>query len=178
MLTAFVVCSILAVRCPSFGSIIKMTCDHASYPDVSLSTKMCAQRKAGRRQRERRSLCPPSVPFPWSLAVRHQPLASTLLKNEAPEEETDLGLCCNQMWDACWQRFEPRTQNTVMCVKLSTQASVDLVLVELKKLRRQRQKTIGFMSKTTALHVHQALKYISLTSTARLRRETSQRNVL
>ena len=74
--------------------------------------------------------------------------------------------------------FWPRTQNTVMCVKLSTQASVDLVLVELKQLRRQRQKTIGFMSKTTALHVHQALQYISLTSTARLRRETSQRNVL
>ena len=33
------------------------------------------------------------------------------------------------------------------------------VLRELKQLRRQRQrqKTIGFMSKTTALHVHQAL---------------------
>ena len=54
------------------------------------------------------------------------------------------------------------------------------VLRELKQLRRrpQRQKTIGFMSKTTALDVHQALKYISLMSTARLRRETSQRNVL
>ena len=50
----------------------------------------------------------PSVPFPWSLAVHHQSLASTLRKNEAPEEEADLGLCCNQMWDACWQRFEPR----------------------------------------------------------------------
>ena len=115
----------------------------------------------------------PMVPCGSSPAARLY-----LAKNEAPEEETDLGLCCNQMWDARWQRFEPRTQNTVMCVKLSTQASVDLVLVELKQLRRQRQKTIGFMSKTTALHVHQALKYISLTSTARLRRETSQRNVL
>ena len=31
----------------------------------------------------------------------------------------------------------------------------------------------GFMIKTTALHVHHALKYISLTSTVRLRRETS-----
>ena len=39
-----------------------------------------------------------------------------LAKNEAPEEEADLGLCCNQMWDAFWQRFEPRTQNTVMYV--------------------------------------------------------------
>ena len=33
------------------------------------------------------------------------------------------------------------------------------VLRELKQLRRRRRrhKTIGFMSKTTALHVHQAL---------------------
>ena len=36
----------------------------ASYPDVSLLMKMCAQRKAGRR------------PFPWSLAVHHQSLVS------------------------------------------------------------------------------------------------------
>ena len=34
------------------------------------------------------------------------------------------------------------------------------------------------MSKTTALHVYHAFWYISLTSTARLRRETSQRDVL
>ena len=34
------------------------------------------------------------------------------------------------------------------------------------------------MSKTTALHVHHAFRYISLTSTARLRRETSQCDVL
>ena len=39
----------------------------ASYPDVSLLMKMCAQRKAGRRQRARLRL--PSVPFPWSPAV-------------------------------------------------------------------------------------------------------------
>ena len=31
----------------------------------------------------------------------------------------------------------------------------------------------GLMIKTTALHVHHAFKYISLTSTVRLRRETS-----
>ena len=55
------------------------------------------------------------------------------------------------------------------------------VIRELKQLprrQRQRQKTIGFMSKTTVLHVHQALSYIALTSTAPLRRETSQHNVL
>ena len=39
--------------------------------------------------------------------------------------------------------------------------------------QQQRQKTIGFMSKTTALHVYHAFQYISLTSTVRLRRETS-----
>ena len=50
---------------------------------------------------------------------------------------------------------------------------------ELKQLRRRRppqrrlQKTIGLMIKTTALHVYHAFQYISLTSTARLRRETS-----
>ena len=37
---------------------------------------MCAQRKAGRRQRL------PSVPFPWSLAVHYQSLASTLRKTK------------------------------------------------------------------------------------------------
>ena len=47
--------------------INKCVSSPASYPDVSLSMKMCAQRKAGRRQ--------PSVPFPWSLAVHHQSLA-------------------------------------------------------------------------------------------------------
>ena len=52
----------------------------ASYPDVSLSKKMCAQSKAGRRQRARLRL--PSVPFPWSLAVHHQSLASTLRKTK------------------------------------------------------------------------------------------------
>ena len=41
----------------------------ASYPDVSLLMKLCAQRKAGRRQRA-------SVPFPWSLVVHHQSLVS------------------------------------------------------------------------------------------------------
>ena len=51
---------------------------------------------------------------------------------------------------------------------------------ELKQLRRQQQrkKTIGFMSKTTALHVQHAFLYISMTFTARLRRETSQCDVL
>ena len=47
-----------------------------------------------------------------------------------------------------------------------------------RQQQQQRQKTIGFMSKTTALHVHHAFWYISLTSTARLRRETSQCDVL
>ena len=51
-----------------------------------------------------------------------------------------------------------------------------LINRELKQLRlrrRQLQKSIGLMIKTTALHVHYSFQYISLTSTARLRRETS-----
>ena len=45
-----------------------------------------------------------------------------------------------------------------------------------RRRQRQRQKTIGFMSKTTGLHVHHVFFFLvnfSLTSTARLRRETS-----
>ena len=38
--------------------------------------------------------------------------------------------------------------------------------------------SVAFMSKTNALHVHHASYYISLTFTARLRRETSQCDVL
>ena len=53
---------------------------------------------------------------------------------------------------------------------------------ELKQVRRrpqgQLQKTIDFISKTTVLHVHHAFQYISLTATARLRRETSKCDVL
>ena len=61
----------------------------ASYPDVSLSMKMFAQRKVGRRQRVRRFACR-RIPFSWSLAVHHQSLAFRARlcheKNEAPEE--------------------------------------------------------------------------------------------
>ena len=48
--------------------------------------------------------------------------------------------------------------------------------MDLMQLRRQRQqqnkKKIGFMTKTTALHLYHAFWYMSLTSTARPRRET------
>ena len=48
---------------------------------------------------------------------------------------------------------------------------------KLKQLRRRRreqlQRTTGLMIKTTALYVDHAFKYISLTSTARVRCETS-----
>ena len=40
------------------------------------------------------------------------------------------------------------------------------------------KRSIGFMSKTTALHVHHAFFYISLMITARLRGEISQCDVL
>ena len=45
-------------------------------------------------------------------------------------------------------------------------------LRQRRRRRRQLQKTIGLMTETTAPHVHHAFYYISLTSTARLRRET------
>ena len=63
-------CSFLYHFAP-LGSLLagKLGTSAASYPDVSLLMKMCAQRKAGRRQL-------PSVPFPWSLALHHQSLVS------------------------------------------------------------------------------------------------------
>ena len=53
----------------------------ASYPDVSLLMKMCAQRKAGRRQRAL-----PMLPCGSSPVTRFA-LASAMRENEAPEEE-------------------------------------------------------------------------------------------
>ena len=64
-------------------------------------------------------------------------------------------------------------------VRRDTAAKMSLIvdIRELKQLRRRPQRrlqrTIGLMIKTTALHVYHAFQYISLTSTARLRRETS-----
>ena len=57
----------------------------ASYPDVSLLMKMCAQRKAGRRQR----LYPSHGPlrFITSHSFRARLCHA---KNETPEEEADL----------------------------------------------------------------------------------------
>ena len=56
----------------------------ASYPDVSLLMKMCAQRKAGRRQPAVSTL--PMVPCGSSPVTRFA-LASAMRKTEAPEEE-------------------------------------------------------------------------------------------
>ena len=39
--------------------------------------------------------------------------------------------------------------------------------------QRDRQKTIGLMSKTKTLHVHHAFLYISFAVTARLQRENA-----
>ena len=40
--------------------------------------------------------------------------------------------------------------------------------------QRERQKTIGLMSKTTTLHAHHAFLYISLPSAAQLRGEMTK----
>ena len=56
-----------------------------------------------------------------------------------------------------------------------------LFIRELQQRQRRRpgrQKTIIFMIKTTALHVHLAFQYISLTSSAQLRRITPIGDVL
>ena len=61
----------------------------ASCLDVSLSMKMCAQRKAGRRQRASPAVCTlPMVPCGSSPVTRFA-LASAMRKNEAPEEEAE-----------------------------------------------------------------------------------------
>ena len=75
---------------------------------TSLSRPKCARkgRREGDNGRDGASpaVCTlPMVPCGSSPAARIY-----LAKNEATEQEADLGLCCNQMWDACWQRFEPR----------------------------------------------------------------------
>ena len=58
----------------------------ASYPDVSLSMKMCAQRKAGRRQPVSAVYTLPMVTCASSPVTR---VSRSLLANEAPEEEAD-----------------------------------------------------------------------------------------
>ena len=58
----------------------------ASYPDVSLSIKMCAQRKAGRRQRVSDVCTLPMVTCASSPVTR---VSRSSLANEAPEEEAD-----------------------------------------------------------------------------------------
>ena len=64
------------------------------YPDVSLSMKMCAERKAGRRQRARRRFACRLYPSHGPFAVHHQSLAFRArlchVKIEAPEEEAGL----------------------------------------------------------------------------------------
>ena len=58
----------------------------ASYPDVSLSMKMCAQRKAGRRQRVSDVCTLPMVTCASSPVTR---VSRSSLANEATEEEAD-----------------------------------------------------------------------------------------
>lgn len=59
-----------------FGLSIKLL-RAASYPDVSLARV----KKGGKETTGEKSLRPPSVPFPWSLAVHHQSLLY-LAKND------------------------------------------------------------------------------------------------
>ena len=45
--------------------------------------------------------------------------------------------------------------------------------IQRRGRQRERQKTIGFISKTTTLHVHRTYLYISFPVFARLRRENA-----
>ena len=73
---------------------------------TSLSRWKCARK--GRREGDSgRDGASPAVCTLPMVPCGSSPVALLYLaKNEAPEEEDDLGLCCNQMLDACWQRFE------------------------------------------------------------------------
>ena len=67
--------------------------DTASYPDISLSMKMCGQRKAGRTEWASPAFCTLSmIPCDSSPVARHY-----RAKNEATEEEraSDMGIPCN-----------------------------------------------------------------------------------
>ena len=71
----------------------------ASYPDVSLSMKMCAQRKAGRRQRARRRfacrLYPSHGPLRFITSHSRFALASTMRKTKRLRRT--LGLRCSRL---------------------------------------------------------------------------------
>ena len=57
----------------------------ASNPDVSLSLSLdenVRAKEGGKETMGETALRLPSVPFPWSLAVHHQSLASTLRKTK------------------------------------------------------------------------------------------------
>ena len=61
-------------------------------------------------------------------------------------------------------------QKKVAAVK---QKSIGTLSFKIQRRERQqgRQKTVGFISKTTTLHVYHSFLYISLPVFARLRRE-------
>ena len=64
-------------------------------------------------------------------------------------------------------------QKKVAAVKRFKQESIGTLSFKIQRRERQqeRQKTVGFISKTTTLHVYHAFLCISLPVFARLRRE-------
>jgi len=64
---------------------LKKAEETASYPDVSLSLSLdenVRAKEGGKETAGETALRLPSVPFPWSLAVHHPSLASTLRKTK------------------------------------------------------------------------------------------------
>ena len=73
-------------------------------------------------------------------------------------------------------KYVKRSTNvTIVCVELNggRKSGIWELMQPQRRRQRQRQKTVSFMSKTTALHMHHAFQNFSLTFTARLRRRTS-----
>ena len=77
------------------------------------------------------------------------------------------------IWTTCCPLRKNEGLQVVQCLQSSMQELLESLGNYDDDHNDDFKKTIGLMVKTTALHVHHAFQYISLTSTARLRRETS-----
>ena len=139
----------------------KLGLGSASYPDVSLLMKMCAQRKAGRRQRARRRFACRLYPShgPLRFITSHSFRARLChAKNEAPEEEAGLlqyTFTEHLVPGAKWATREWTRQNVITQIKpkatrlnLWTEIRVitDHVLRRLAK-RRERYRIFRDLTK-------------------------------
>ena len=102
----------------------------ASYPDVSLSMKMCAQKKAGRRQRARRR-------FACRLYPSHGPLRFITNRSQLPVRNIP------KFKDrANWSRdtFQPMRRR--VCVYQQTNQNIARVIKNFKNNGRSRTESV------------------------------------